>query len=482
MLRQRAISGAKWTTLSAAATGGLQVVQFTVLAWILARADFGLMSMTMVVVGLGQMLADLGIGAAIIQRQQSSADELSSLYWLNVLAGVILFGALFAAAPIGARLFAEPRLTELIRLASFSLLIIPIGQQFEVLLQRDLGFRQLAGIEVGSAAIGLGVALSVALSGGGASSLVWAQLASNAAKASALAVTGARRHRIRFSFNHRGLRGYLAFGLYQIGERLVNYATARVDVVLIGRYLGADVLGVYFLACQVVLAPLARVNPVLTRVAFPVFARRQANAQLRHGYVELIRLLSILVFPALVGLALTAPVAIPVLLGEKWAASAAIVPVLAIIGLAKALANPTGIVVLAKGRPEIGFWWQVCAFLAYATAFHWAVKHGLGAMIWTYVALSLVNLAGSLILLRLLLGLDWGEYLSAIRLSVAASIAMGAALAGTYALWPDVGANLAEVLALVAVGGAVYVLALYVLGKSYLYDVYSLARAPRRVP
>jgi len=157
VLRQRAISGAKWTTLSAAATGAVQVVQFTVLAWILARADFGLMSMTMVVVGLGQMLADLGIGAAIIQRQQSSADELTSLYWLNVLAGVILFGALFAAAPIGARLFAEPRLTELIRLASFSLLIIPIGQQFEVLLQRDLGFRQLAGIEVGSAAIGLGV-------------------------------------------------------------------------------------------------------------------------------------------------------------------------------------------------------------------------------------------------------------------------------------------------------------------------------------
>lgn len=480
MLRQRAVSGAKWTTLSGAVTGGVQVLQFVLLAWLLAPEDFGLVSMALVAVGLAQMLADLGVGAAIIQRQQDAANDLSSLYWLNIFAGAVLFCVVFAAAPLGARLFAEPRLTELIRLAAASLLIIPIGQQFEVLLQRDLRFRRLAGIEVAGAAVGLLVALSVALSGGGASSLVWAQLASSATKAALLATAGFRHHRVRFAFDPRRVGAYLRFGLYQIGERFVNFAIARIDVVLIGRFLGADALGVYTLACQLVLAPLTRINPVLTRVAFPVFARRQANEQLRSGYTELVRLLAIVVFPILVGLALTASVAVPVVLGEKWAESAAIIPALAVIGLAKALANPAGIVVLAKGRPEIGFWWQVSSFAAYAIAFYWAVQHGLRPLIWTYVGLSLVNLVAGLIMLRVLLRLDWSKYIAALGLPVAASVAMGGALAVVFAVWPDAGSDLAEVIALVLAGACVYLVALYLLGRSYLAGVYSLVRAPRR--
>lgn len=453
-------------------------MQFVVLAWILTRADFGLVSMLGVVTVLAQMLGDMGIGNAIIHRQDTSPEELSSLFWLNMLAGGVLFGTLFLTAPLVAGFFNQPQLVPLVRLASTSFLIAPLGQQFEVLLARDLRFKPLALVDIGAAGTALLVAISVALTGGGATSLVWGQLAAATVKASLLGAFGMRQHPIGLHFMYKDVKTYLSFGLYQMGERIVNYASARVDVILIGRYLGADVLGVYSLAYQLVLMPLARINPILTRVALPVFAKRQMNDYLRRGYLELVKLLSILVFPMALGVAITAPVAIPYVLGDKWRASAAIIPTLSVIGLTKALGNPIGVILLAKGRADVGFWWNVFVLVVNTLTFSWVVTYGLYPFTWAYACLSIVYLLCILAILRALLQFKWRAYLSALTLATTASTAMVLATGAIYITWPQDAHALPEIIVLVATGCATYLLSLYLLDKGYVGGLFATLRSP----
>src|SRR5918993_2576290 len=104
-LRDRAIAGAKWTTASTAAVTAIQFFQLTIVARLLSPADFGLMAMVMAVLGFAQIFTDMGIGGAIIHRQENSPNALSSLFWLNVAAGAVVFLLFVAAAPLGFSLF-----------------------------------------------------------------------------------------------------------------------------------------------------------------------------------------------------------------------------------------------------------------------------------------------------------------------------------------------------------------------------------------
>jgi O-antigen/teichoic acid export membrane protein len=291
---------------------------------------------------------------------------------------------------------------------------------------------------------------------------------------------GRKKGALRLQLRYRDVRSYLAFGSYQIGERILNYATARVDVLIIGRFLGTDVLGAYTLAYQVVLMPLTRINPILTRVAFPLFARRQAAEEfLRKGFLALSKLLSIVVFPFLFGLALTSSLALPMLFGEKWSLSAALIPALSVVGALKALSNPAGIVLLSKGRVAIGFWWNALLLIANSTVFFIAVHWGLDAMIRSYVCLSIIYWVAFLLILQKVLPFAWASYWSSLKPATVGCLVMAIVVQAVYAFWPKLAAPLAEVAALIAAGATAYVICLYVLDAEYFRTLSRLARVPK---
>src|SRR5437899_6472229 len=117
------------------------------------------MAMAMAALGFAQIFADAGISSAIIHRQKSSRQELSSLYSLNVFAGTIVLGLTILATPLIVSFFGDPRLELLLPCTALLFLIAPFGQQFQLLLQRDLKFRILAIVELSSAIVGAIVAV-----------------------------------------------------------------------------------------------------------------------------------------------------------------------------------------------------------------------------------------------------------------------------------------------------------------------------------
>src|SRR2546425_4957634 len=288
-LKASAVSGAKWTTLSTLVHTGLQFAQLAILARFLSPEDFGLMAMLMVVIGFAQSYADMGVSNAIIHRQDVTPDQLSSLYWLNLFAGGAVFVVLFLATPLVTAFDRESRLTALMHWSILVFLITPVGQQFQILLQKELRFKALALCEIVSRFLGFLIAVVTAWRGAGVYALIWGALASAAGLSLGLLVAGGPLHRPRLRFCVADTRGFLGFGAYQMGERSINYFNNNLDKLILGRLLGADALGYYNLAWNLVIQPVARINPILTRIAFPVFARLQNQPEaLRNGYLRIL--------------------------------------------------------------------------------------------------------------------------------------------------------------------------------------------------
>nr|MCD3721763.1 oligosaccharide flippase family protein [Escherichia coli] len=137
-LREKTISGAKWSAMATIVIIGLGLVQMTVLARIIDNHQFGLLTVSLVIIALVDTLSDFGIANSIIQRKEISQLELTTLYWLNVGLGIFVFVLVFLLSDVIASVLHNPDLVPLMRTLSFAFVVIPHGQQFRALMQKEL--------------------------------------------------------------------------------------------------------------------------------------------------------------------------------------------------------------------------------------------------------------------------------------------------------------------------------------------------------
>ena len=146
--KQEAVTGIEWNGLSTLLTSAFQILQVSILSNFLSPTAFGIMAMAMVVIGFAQAFNDIGVSNAIIQRQDTTIEKLSSLYWLQIGLGCILFIFMLLITPMTVRFFSEPALTGVMMLTSLTFLVAPVGQIFQILMQKELEFKKLALIDI----------------------------------------------------------------------------------------------------------------------------------------------------------------------------------------------------------------------------------------------------------------------------------------------------------------------------------------------
>ncbi|MGP7816694.1 oligosaccharide flippase family protein [Niallia sp. 01092] len=140
-------NGAKWTSFSTIIITVIQIMQFWLLGNTLTVHEFGTVGMLTTIIMFSQIILDLGLGSAIIQKEQASHKQLSTLFWLNIVLGIFLFLGLQLSSPILVNFFDEEALTPDVRLIALLFLLAPIGQQALYLLQKDLFFQKIGKIE-----------------------------------------------------------------------------------------------------------------------------------------------------------------------------------------------------------------------------------------------------------------------------------------------------------------------------------------------
>lgn len=475
-LKSQAVSGIKWTTLSTIVTTIVQFLQLFILARLLRPEDFGLMAMVTVIIGFAQAYADLGVSAAIVQRNDATPFELSSLYWLNVISGVLLFTLMCAISPLVASFFHEPLVKPLMVLVSLSFIITPFGTQFQMLLQKHLFFDYLARLDMITSIFGMLIISILAWNGYGVWALVWGALLSTLLGTALLIQIGWRQWPPMFHFKLIDIKGYLSFGLYQMGERTINYFNSRVDQLLIGYLLGAQALGYYSFAFNLVMQPQMRINPILTRVAFPIFSKVQNDIErLQRGYLQLIKMLCITNAPLLFGMVVIAPLAVPIIFGNQWIPAIGVVQILSIYTFIRSIGNPVGSLLLANGRADLGFKWNFALFLFLPPIIFAGAN--IGGIIGICIALLglqiIVSFPAYWFLIRPLIGSCAKDYFLAIMKPVSLAVVMAF---GVWALSLMSQYSFLMLVIEILAGGILYLLLLWVFDRQFLSDIIALAR------
>lgn len=475
-LKKQAVSGVKWSGVSVGVISALQFITLAILARLLSPTDFGLMGMVLVVVGLSQIFVDMGLSSAIIHRQDTTTEILSSLYWINIGAGIIVFLIIFGITPFIARFYNEPQLKTLMYLGSLNFLIIPIGQQFETLLQKHLQFKKLAIVQVAGSSSNSIMSIILACLGMGVYSLVLGQLFSSIVRVFLLYCYGRKHHRPRMFFSSKHLKDYISFGLYQTGDKFINYFNTNIDYILIGWLLGPKPLGYYFMAYNLVLKPSLLINPILTRVMFPVFARVQEDRdRLKKGYFKALHLLSSINFPIMACLAATAPTAVPFIFGQKWLPSVPLVQILTIVGALRSAGNPIGSLLLARGRADLGFKWNATITLGHIIALYTGAKYG-GA-IGVAIAFSFMMVIDTVFsypfLIRSLLGKCLYEYFLSTWCALSNSMIILVVMVGIGIAFSDF-PGIFRLIAQVTSGAVLYFALVAFREKSFLDEIRSI--------
>lgn len=473
-LKKQAVGGVKWTTASTVIVTILQLAQMSILARFLEPGDFGLMAIMMVVIGFSQAFQDMGISNAIIQRKEISHTQLSSLYWLNIIAGAVLTLIIIAIAPLVAMFYEEPRITSLMILLSSTFILVAIGNQYRVLCQKNMNFRTMEIINVSTSVVSFIVAAVMAYKGYGVLTLVWAMITQAALSSVLFLWIGLKHyHKPSLVYKHSELEGFYGFGMYQMGERSINYISANADKILIGKLVGINAVGFYNLAWQLIIFPLSKINPIINKVAFPVYSKVQNDpATLNRYYTLNVKLLSLVTMPLLAFLMFFSSEVVGLVFGEGWDTTASLLPILALVGILKALGNPGGALILAKGRADVGFWWNIV----------WAITIVVALSIGLWIKDSLYTAVYILLGLNLTVGAIWhmliakiGEiqYLALIRHFIKTFIAVILIgwLASTLLNMYIINSNLIHIILGTVICGALYIMYLLTFEKKLIKTI-----------
>jgi len=292
----------------------------------------------------------------------------------------------------------------------------------------------------------------------------------------ALIIVNHKQWKPSFHFDRKDLHGYLSFGIYQMGDRTANYFNVYLIQILLGAMLGAKALGYYTLAFDTIFKPTMAIAPVLTRVAFPVFSKIQENMlRMKRGYLKLLQLLSLVNFPVTFGMAAVAPLAVPVIYGEKWIPSVVLIQILALAAVLRSMGSPQSSLLLSKGKADWGFYWSVGTMILRIPVLYVGVKWGaqVGAAIAFCVVQFIFIMVSYFLLLRRILGPFLKEYLRSIWPAFWVSTIMALCVMLIGLAVPNL-RNLKFLLLQIFCGMGIYVILAYVSQKSLMVELIGL--------
>jgi O-antigen/teichoic acid export membrane protein len=327
----------------------LRIGSMVVLARLLAPADFGLVGMATACTGFLELFRDAGLSMATIQRASISHAQISTLFWLNLAVGGLLAALCAVTAPLVVAFYHEPRLLWVTVVLGMSFVCSGAAAQHRAILQRHMRFTVLTTIDIVSLLTGIALGVGMALAGKGYWALVGLPVCQSIV--GVLGVWIADRWIPGLPRRGIGLQSMLRYGGTVTLNSVIVYIAYNADKVLLGRFWGAETLGIYGRAYQFINLPTTLLNTTVGQVAFPALSRLQSDPErLRSYFLKGYSLFLSLVMPITMGCALFSDDIILVVLGPKWSQAAPVFRWLAPTIVAFALINPFGWFMLATGR------------------------------------------------------------------------------------------------------------------------------------
>jgi teichuronic acid exporter len=314
---QQIVSALKWNAIGRLSAQLVSWAITLVVMRLLAPADYGLMGLAMMMTGFFALFNRLGAVPGLIQKREIDGTLVRKVYGLLLLTNCILYIIIFVGAPYFATFFNQPQLAEIIRVLGILLLLDSLAAIPGALLQRDLKFKSISLIELSSTIIGSLSGLALALAGFG----VWALVGGNLVKPAINTILLIKYTRLGIlpQFNFSGLGAVLSFGTKVSAAQIVWYISSNLDVFLIGRVLGNEMLGIYSVAYNLALMPTNKIMSLSNQIAFAAYSRMQdERTRVIKYFQESVTLAALMFFPVSWGMSAVADDLVAIALGPKW--------------------------------------------------------------------------------------------------------------------------------------------------------------------
>lgn len=373
-MQTHAVNGAVAVAIAQAVKLPFQAASLLVLPRILDPSDYGIYAMVEPLIGFSMLLCDFGVSQAVVQSPTLTRPQVMGLFSVQVVVGVCAATLMFVTSPLVAAFYHEPRAGVLAAASSLFLLYFGFANMPETLMNRRMKFGWLAVISATGVSVGLLAGVIAAKLG-----LHYWALTLDYAATCVVNFIGfwwccgwVPRDKPSFS----GLFRFYKFGGALMLSDVAASIARQADSVLIGRYAGPQQLGFYDRGAKLAVVPLQRINQIFQNTLLPILSRMAGDAErYRQAYLRMIRQLMLFLTPGTAAAGVMAPILIPLLIGDRWAASAPILAWLTLAAMHKPISMTMNLLFVSQGRGRAYMVWSafnlVTSLLAFAIGLRW---------------------------------------------------------------------------------------------------------------
>ncbi len=413
-LKQSFISGIKWNSIGIFSRALFQVLQISILTRFLPKEDFGLLAMALFVVQFSNIFLDMGLTSAILHKKNISKNEFNSIYWLNIFIAIILYILMYVSAPMVSVFYNEAALSNIIPVLGLNVILVALGRQHQTIFQKQLLFKKIALVEIFSFLTGLIIAIYLAVMGYGVYSLIYSTLIKSLLANIIFFLLSSKKHSVRFHFKLSETKSFLKVGGFTMGSSLLDFFSRETDVLIIGKLLGPEKLGVYSLSKQLVLKLYATITPIIMNVLSPVLSEMQENKdRLKKSFLKTIRYLSFVNFPIYLVVIVSAKEILGIMYGPEYTSAHYVLGYLAFFYAITTLSSPIGSLQVATGRTDLGLRWTVLRIIVSPVFIYIGALYSIESVAMAFALLSLIFILPLwFIQLKPMLNLKLKEYFS----------------------------------------------------------------------
>lgn len=453
----------------------LLFISTAILARLLTKDDFGVVGFAITTINFLEVIATLGVRPALIYYPESERTS-STAFWANLIISFGIYGLAWLVAPIAAIYFRDPRATDVIRILSLSFPIMAIGDTYSTLLAKKLSFNRTFLPEfLRSMTKGL-ISIGLAYAGFGAWSLIIGQISGEVV--ATIVYFFSLPWRPSFIFEKTTLKLLLDYGVKYVGADVVSILLLNLDYLLVGRFLGAEALGVYVLAFRLPDLVVLQFARSLSSVIFPIYSKMRGipNGMAR-GFFMTTRYVSLITIPLGLGLALVARPFTEIVFTDKWIEAVPAIQGIAIYSMLLSLSYNAGSAYKASGRPQINSWTGLFRLALLFPSLWWAVAvaQSIVAVSWVHASVALVGTSVNMYVAARMLELPLRDLGRAFFPALMSGLLMAGVVMGFLALNPASGSWI-QLVGSILVGGITYVASLWFFQRDLVSDVIQVIR------
>lgn len=354
-IKQEMLSGVFWTAVQKYSGLIVQIVVTAILARLLTPEDFGVVAIATVIIAFFTLFTDMGIGPAIIQKQDLEQKDIDSIFSFTIFGGIILAVLFFSVSSLIAHFYKQDSLVLICRLLSLDLLfaawnivpnaLINKNKRFKFIAKRTLSLQVISGIiSVFAAYNGLGL---------------YALLISPILTSVGVFVLNYRQYPLTFScrLHSDALKKIFSYSVFQFLFNFINYFSRNLDKLIIGRHFSMQELGFYEKSYRLMMLPLQYVTNVVTPVMHPILTTLQNDYKsLAEKYNKIIKLIATVSFPLGVFLYFAADDIICIVYGSGWEKAIPVFQILALSLPLQMILSTTGAIYQAAGKTNWMFY------------------------------------------------------------------------------------------------------------------------------